>query len=105
MKKSENNTLEMMKLSKKKILLEIDENNKYYDFIEKIRDERELSFTACVKHLLFDRIDDLLERETQISRQSQIIDNINNNQNIEVEEIKEEKPKKDMLKNLNRLKQ
>lgn len=90
-------------MSKKKVLVDIDTNNKYYEFIEKLRAERELSFTACVKHLLFDRIDDLLDKETQLLNQEKIAKVINENISNDEEKV-EEKPKKDMLKNLRKIK-
>lgn len=49
--------------SKKKILLEIAEEKEYYAFIEKYRAKRELSFTAAVKQLVFDRIDELKKQD------------------------------------------
>lgn len=81
----------------KKVLVEIFEDTKYHDFIENHRKERNWSYTACVKNLLFERIDALLLIEQGI------ITNIPVNMKDEnIIEKKEER--KDMLKNLKRLK-
>lgn len=84
-------------MSKKKILLEIAENNEYYDFIEDYRKRRELSFTACAKQLLFDHIDELKRTDEKIQE-------LMTKLNRESETIKQEKTRKNMLKNLNNFK-
>ncbi|WP_099192252.1 hypothetical protein [Tepidibacter mesophilus] len=91
-------------MSKKKILLEINEDSEYYKFIEEHRGKRELSFTACAKQLLFDKIDDL--KKEDIGEIKSLITKLTTN-NVQPEEIKvkeEVKTKKDMLKNIKNLK-
>lgn len=81
----------------KKVLVEIFEDTIYHDFIEKHRKERNWSYTACVKNLLFERIDALLLIEQGV------IANIPVSVKDEIITVKKEESK-DMLKNLNRLK-
>lgn len=85
-----------MMLVSKKVLIEIFEDTIYHDFIENHRKERNWSYTACIKNLLFERIDALILIEQSIvSNTPGIVES------EPIPEIKEEK--KDMLKNLNRI--
>lgn len=81
----------------KKVLIEIFEDTIYHDFIEKHRKERNWSYTACIKNLLFERIDALMLLEQGVASKIPLII-----ENETIPEVKEKK--KDMLKNLNRLK-
>lgn len=95
----------MMKLSKRKFLIEIEEKSEYYKFIEEYGRKREISFTACIKQLTFDRIDELKNKSINIH---EILLNLKNlpEKNILKEDFKynaEETKKKDMLKNLKNL--
>ena len=94
MKKWDYSILDVMMLSKK-VLVEIFKNTKYFTFIEEYRKERNLSFTACIRQLLFQKIDEL-ERDKLVLQQSSPVA-------VEIQ-IEEPKKKKDMLKNLKRLK-
>lgn len=86
----------MVMILSKKAVVDVPLSSEYYDFIEKERVERGLSFQAYVRYLVFEKIDDLKKEELRLQA------NVVPKPAIEVEEVKEKK--KDMLKNLNRLK-
>lgn len=88
-------------MAKKKFLIEIDTENKFFKLLERYSSEREISNTAAIKQLFFDRLEEI-EKESIQLQDVKVVSKV-----VEVQEpepVEEVKPKKNMLKNLDRLK-
>lgn len=88
-------------MAKKKFLIEIDTENKFFQLLEQYSSERELSNTAAIKQLLFDKLEDMEKEFIQLQDVKVIPKTIK----IQESEPKEDpRPKKNMLKNLDLIK-
>lgn len=84
----------------------IDENSEYYEYIQKYAKKRGILFGPAAKQLLFDYIDSKLMEESKSINltEARLIEILNLNIPQETKTEPEQKPKKDMLKNLNKIK-
>lgn len=83
----------------------IDENSEYYEYIQKYAKKRGILFGPAAKQLLFDYIDSKLMEESKSINltEARLIEILN----LNIPETKtepEQKTKKNMLKNLNKIK-
>lgn len=88
-------------MAKKKFLIEIDTENKFFKLLEQYSSQRELSNTAAIKQLLFDKLESM-EKESLQSRDVSLASKAI--EPLEPEPKEDEKPKKNMLKNLDLIK-